>query len=71
MGGAVEQITAELASRFNVEAKTLTCPDQVTVEAGARFGCEGVERGGARFTIEVELVGKDGRFTFTKPRVKG
>jgi hypothetical protein len=71
MDGAVKQITSELSSRFDIKAKDLTCPDQVTVKAGATFGCDGVERGGGRFSIEVQLIGNDGRFTFSKPQLKG
>ena len=71
MDGAVKQITSELSSRFDVKAKDLTCPDQVTVKAGTTFGCDGVARGDGRFSIEVQLIGNDGRFTFSKPQFKG
>lgn len=71
VNGAEAQITSELASRFDVAARELNCPDQVTVKAGATFGCDGEERGGKSFSIEVRLIGDSGRFTFSKPQFKG
>lgn len=71
MAGAVKQITSELSSRFDIDARDLNCPDQVTVDPGAKFSCDGAEKGGKRFTIEVQLIGDAGKFTFTKPEFKG
>jgi hypothetical protein len=67
VAGAETEIQKELATRFRVEPKSLTCPEEVTLEPGGTFQCEGVDRKGNDFTIDVELIGDQGKFTFTKP----
>ena len=63
----MREIESELAGRFDIRAKDLDCPEKIEVEDGAAFDCSGADQRGRRFTLDVELIGKQGRFTFAKP----
>lgn len=67
VGSAMSEIESELAGRFDIRAEDLDCPEEIEVEDGAVFDCAGADQRGRRFTLAVELIGKQGRFTFAKP----
>ena len=66
--GAEREIERELDSRFDIRLATLDCPPEVIVEDGAGFDCTGADRRGHRYEVAVELIGTDGRFTFSRPK---
>jgi hypothetical protein len=63
-GDLEAKLRTSLADRSGVSVKSVSCPDDVDVEKGARFDCTAVRPDGKRVVVGVTLTNDKGGLTY-------